>query len=177
MLSSGLLPLGKAEKEANKNKIISSIDSVQQRVDEHLALIRDSPEYEGRFNQVVYSLSKDGHFQQNRVEEKKDVVDERGVKFKKQNVAQQIREQQSTPAVTGMIPYGKVFNRNMNDLKTELLHRGVAENDIPETVTARKDILRCLEIDRLIAEGVDQTVAAARKEFKRQSTAAFKLTD
>ena len=76
-----------------------------------------------------------------------------------------------------MIPYGKVFNRNMNDLKTELLHQGVAENDIPETVTARKDILRRLEIDRLIAEGVDQTVAAARKEFKRQSTAAFKLTD
>jgi len=38
---------------------------------------------------------------------------------------------------------------HMDDLKLELMHRNVPENDIPESVTNRKNLLKDLEVERL----------------------------
>jgi len=81
------------------------------------------------------------------------------------------------PAVTGLIPYGKlVIARNMDDLRVELEFRGVAPADVPDAITKRKELLKAFETQRLIAAGVSAAVAEAKKEFMMQSAAPFKLT-
>ena len=78
-----------------------------------------------------------------------------------------------------MIPYGKLTKaRNMDDYKVELLHRGVAEDDIPKSITDRKNKLKDLELKRLKDAGIDEKAAKtqADKHFQKQSAAPFKFT-
>ena len=67
----------------------------------------------------------------------------------------------------------------MDDLETELLFRGVEEDEMPSKISERKDLLKQLETDRLLSEGVPQqeAQALAKKHFKKLSNAPFKLTD
>jgi len=136
-------------------------------------------EYEVRFNQISYSLSTQGHFRQDRIDAKKTKVDNKGNKFKKQNISQQMKKQNKTLAVTGLIPYGKLVKaRNMSDLEEELLFRGVPVDVLPDKISDRKDMLKQLESERLMMEiGMPEADAVDHKAFKKLSNAPFKLTD
>jgi len=175
-------PLGKAEKDANARKIKSIIHSALDRAKQHVELCRDqvNNEYDSWFATTAYSLARMGHFEMDRIDTKKTRVDNQGGKFKIQNVAQQMKPQQLQPAITGLIPYGKlVKSRNHEDLKIELLFRKVQETEIPESITDRKTKLKQLELDRLVSAGMEARAAAAqaKKYFQKQSEAPFKLND
>jgi len=172
-------PLTKTKEEANANKIRAIIVSTAERINPH---IRESAadEYKQRFKKVEALMTKKGHFKQERTAQKTVQFDSTASKHKKPNVNQQAKAQQQTPAVTGLIPYGKlVKSRNMEDLKTELLHRGVAADKVPKSITDRKNMLKELELKRLKDAGIDVTAAKAQadKHFQKQSAAPFKLTD
>jgi len=112
------------------------------------------------------------------MDEKRARADDQGNTCKKPNVAQRKQVQHLTPAVTGLIPYGKLVKaRNFLDLEEELLFRGVPLEEIPEKTTDRKEWLKVLETERLVEQGVREEDAADLKHFKKQSGAAFKLTD
>ena len=114
------------------------------------------------------------------MEDKKERVDEQGIKYKKQNVSQRVKPQTKTAAVSGLIPYGKlVKKRNMDDLKSELMCRGVPEEQIiPASISERKELLKELEIRRLMEdERMIKTDAMKVKAFKILSDAPFKLND
>ena len=175
-------PLTRTEKDANANRIKGLIDSAFQRSDPHVKWRRNQGpdyEYEQRLNTISYSLSNAGHFKSERIDSKKAKVDDKGVKCKRQNVSQQTRKQCKTAAVTGLIPCGKLVKaRNMLDLEEELLFRGVPMDAVPVGVTDRKDMLKQLEVERLMMDcGVSETDAVAHKEFKKLSNAPFKLSD
>ena len=179
-------PLGKIKEDPglsyNANKVVALVKSAEQRARPHTVWKREQvdKQYDQQFNAVMYSLSQ-GHFKQERIDFKKDNVDDKGSKCKKPNAVQQAGAvQQLMPAVTGLIPFGKlVKKRNLNDLKIELLYRNVPENQIPKSITERKNMLQDQECKRLIGEGVEQVVAMAqsKKHFKKQSAAPFKLVD
>ena len=60
----------------------------------------------------------------------------------------------------------------------ELLHRYVPPDEIPNKVTERREMLRMLEFERLVEEeGMEEAEAMAKKVFKVQSNAPFKLID
>ena len=172
-------PLTRAKEDANAEKIRTLIKSAHNRSAPHEAMKEDqvNGECDNRFRFVSTCLTRRGHFSEIRAAKKRATVDERGPVFKKQNVAQQLRPQQQTPAVTGKVPYGKLVRaRNMEDLAVELLHRGV--DDIPASITKRKDLLKKLEAERLVREcDMHPRDAAVHKEFKKLSDAPFKLTD
>jgi len=170
-----------AETSHNSSRIQSLIESATERASQHnlWEANQEDREYDARIAQLRYSL-KVGHFKMERIEGKKEKIDENSNKFKKQNVTQRIKPQTKTAAVSGLIPYGKLTKaRNMEDLKTELLTRGVPESEInPATITERKDKLKELEINRLMEdERMVRTDAVKVKAFKMLSEAPFKLTD
>jgi len=176
-------PLGKSkvlepELSFSVNKILAIIQSAIHRSDPHTQWIKqqkDDQSYDARLAQVVYSMKK-GHFRNERIDTKKASVDARGSIFKKQNKHQQPKQQTLTAAVTGLIPYGRlVQSRHMDDLRIELLSRHVPEEEIPNSVTERKDMLRFFEIERLVADGMREEDAANLKTFKKLSNAPFKL--
>jgi len=136
-------------------------------------------EYEARFATISYALSSEGHFKTERIDAKKANVDDKGVKFKRQNVSQKTKKRYQTAAVTGLIPHGKLVKaRNMDDLRIELLSRDVPEDVVPDSITERKEMLKQLEVERLMSDcGVPEADALAHKEFKKMSNAPFKLTD
>ena len=103
-------PLGKAEKNANAEKIKAIINSARARASEHMEMTRSqvNKEHDSWFAACSYALSKRGHFEQDRIDAKKTRVESQGVVFKCQNVAQQTKQQHLIPAITGMIPYGKL---------------------------------------------------------------------
>jgi len=127
---------------------------------------------------VSHALKR-GHFKQERIDSKLSKVEEKGSIFKVQNRAQQIKEQDKTAAVTGLIPYGKlVIKRNMEDLKTELECRGVAPEDVPSKISKRIEALKEIETQRLMdSENMSRLDASKHKAFRIQSSAPFKLTD
>jgi len=172
-------PLARAKEDANAEKIRALIKSAMNRSEPHVTMKDEQTngEYDNRFKFVATCLTRKGHFSEVRAAKTRATVDQKGPVYKKQNVAQQLRPQHQTPAVTGKIPYGKlVRKRNMNDLAMELAFRGV--DQIPESITKRKDLLRKLEAERLISEcGVETRDAATHKEFKKLSDAPFKLHD
>ena len=174
-------PLARTEKDANANRIKDLISSALKRTDSHVQWRRNQidNECEAKFATVSHALSSTGHFKTERIDGKKANVDDKGDKYKKQNVAQQTRNQYKTAAVTGLIPYGKLVKaRNMLDLEEELLFRGVPMDAIPVSVSDRKDMLRQLEIERLMMDcGMSEDDAVSQKAFKKQSNAPFKLTD
>jgi len=181
-------PLGKSkigDASYNSSKILSLIRSAHERSDPHEHWQRNQIDdaYDARFNTILYSLSPQGHYKENRVDAKKTRVDEDGDKFKKQN-ATQLKHvpQHQTPAVTGLIPYGKLVQKaagHMDGLRIELCHRGIGAADVPKKITARKDKLKQLEVQRLIDAGVPQQEAEAlgKKHFKVLSTYQFKFGD
>jgi len=124
-------------------------------------------------------LSSGGHYKSERIDSKKANVDEKGSKFKKQNLSQQLKAQCKTAAVSGLIPYGKLVKaRNMVDLEIELIHRGVPEDVISDKISERKEMLKLLEMERLMMDcGMSEADALTHKEFKKQSNAPFKMTD
>jgi len=176
-------PLGKAEKNANTEKIKSIIESALERSTCHSCWRRHQvgSQCDSQFNTVSHALTKQGHFQQERCELKRTQVDEEGIKFKRQNVAQQTKQQHLMPMVTGLIPHGKLFTTkegHMDDLKTELLFRCVPEDQIPSGTTERKSMLKIHEHWRLLEEeGADDATAKTQsdKHFKNQSGAPFKI--
>jgi len=170
---------------ANKNKILSIIESATARTTPHKEWIRQQDEerkYDQRFNALLYSLSRQGHFRNERIDSKMLKVDNQGSTFKKQNKHQVKKQQHMTHAVTGLIPYTKVTaKRNMQDIFTELQFRQWQLNyqgPIPKTMPLRKDFLRRLETIRLIEEeSVPIGLAEEHKTFVIQSEAPFKLSD
>jgi len=135
---------------------------------------------EARFALIHYALSTQGHFKIERTEAKKANVDDKGIKFKRQNVAQRIQKpRHKTAAVSGLVPYGKLVQaRNMEDLRIELLFRDIPEDAMPDSVTDRKDMLKLLEAERLMMDvGMPESDTINHKAFKKLSAAPFKLTD
>jgi len=176
-------PLGKAEKNANVEKIKAIIDSALGRSAAHSFWRRHQVgmEHGAHFNQMLHALTAQGHFAQERTEAKRNQLEEVGVKHKKQNKSQQTKQQHLMPAITGLIPFGKLFaakDGHVNDLKTELLFRDVPEEETPASITERKEILKLLELERLQwDEDMDEPKAKAQanKCFKRLSNAPFKV--
>jgi len=175
--------LTKTEKDANANKIRAIVSTTAERISPHIRNRHDDG-YKERFAALEHTMTKAGHFQQLRLDKKKTTFDAKSVTYKRQNVAQQPKPQLQTPAITGLIPLGKIFQTkegHMEGLEIELLHRGVSLNDVRQwKITARKDKLKQLETQRLIQEeGVDANAAEnrAKKYFKRLSTAVFQFTD
>ena len=168
------------ETSYNSSKIQSLIETSKARSSQHnlWQVNQEDQQYDARYNQIRHSLAA-GHFKIERVAAKKSVVDDTGSNYKKPNVAQQIKPQTKTYQVTGLVPYGKLVQaRNMDDLRIELLFRGVEERDIPTQVTARKDKLKVLESERLIEEeNMTAQDATKHKAFKKLSDAPFRLTD
>jgi len=171
--------------DANKNKVLSIIQSAKDRTEPHQQWIDSQAEdnkYDQRFNTLVHALSKQGHFKNERIDTKKLKVDEQGTKFKKQNKKQKEKQQHVTSAVSGLLPYTKVTKkRNMDDIVTEILHRQWQLNyhgPIPNTMPLRKDLLRRLETIRLIEEdAMAVDAAASHTSFIIQSDAEFRTTD
>ena len=160
------------------NKILGIMQSAIDRSDPHVQWKANQTdrEYDARLAQVHYSM-KQGHFKNDRVGSKKSDIDDRGATFKRPNANQKPKQQTLTAAVTGLIPYGKLTKaRNMLDLEEELLFRNVPIEEIPQSITDRKAMLKNLEIERLTAEGVREEDAAKLKTFKKLSDAPFKLT-
>jgi len=63
--------------------------------------------------------------------------------------------QHLTPAVTGLIPYGKLVKaRNYLDLKEDMVFRGMSLEEVPEKITDQKEWLKVLETERLVEQGV-----------------------
>jgi len=118
-------PLGfQGQKQANKKQILGVLESAKSRALQHKELKQNQEDHEhdARFNQISYALSR-GHYKHQRVDEKKARVGAQGAKYKKQNKAQQIKQQHLMPAVTGMIPYNKVTQkRNKVDMRMEIKH-------------------------------------------------------
>ena len=178
-------PLGKSKLDDdtsyNSSKIMALVNSSFDRAapHEHWNKHQIDNAHSARLAQVQCSL-KQGHFKHERIEAKKDNVESGGDKCKRPNVAQQVREQHQTAAVSGLVQFGKLVKaRNMDDLKTELLHRGVANEAVPKSMTERKKMLQELESRRLVDEGMDESKASeqAKRFFKKQSSAPFKTTD
>jgi len=176
-------PLGfKGQKQANKRKIMSILDSAKSRSNQHVELDRDQVdnEYDARFNQVVYALSR-GHYKHERIDAKLTRVDNEGAKYRKQNKAQLAKQQTLMPAVTGLIPYNKVTQkRNKEDMRMEIRHRMWQLNyqtPLPVTVKDQKPLLMKLEAIRLTEEGMAFGDAIGNKSFLIQSEATFKLSD
>ena len=175
-------PLSKAEKNANVEKIKAVINSALDRAGEHVRLMRNqvNNEHNSWFATTAYSLARTGHFEMERIDAKIARVDDQGVKFKKQNVAQQTKQQQLQPAITGLIPCGKLTKvRNMLDLEEELLFRDLPLAEIPASITERKAKLKQIEFNRLVAVGMEAKTAAeqSKKYFMKLSEAPFKLRD
>jgi len=176
-------PLGKTEKDANANKIRAIVKSTAERIAPHIR-DRHNDGYKERFTALEHTMTKAGHFQQARLDKKKTTFDAKSVTYKRQNVAQQPKPQQQTPALTGLIPLGKIFQTkdgHMDALVEELCHRGVPIADVQKMkITARKDKLKALEATRLVAEeGMTEAAAVerAKKYFKVLSSAAFQFSD
>jgi len=176
-------PLGRVkldDSSYNASKILSLIESSKSRSSQHnlWQVNQEDHQYDARYNQIRHSLAG-GHFKVERVQAKKDVVNTTGFKYKKPNIAQQIRPQTKTYQVKGLVPYGKLVQaRNMDDLRIELLFRGISEEDIPAKVSGGKEKLKLLECERLInEENMTAQDAAKHKAFKRLSEAPFELTE
>jgi len=175
-------PLSKADKNANAEKIKAIINSALDRSAEHVRLMRDqvNNECDSWFATTAHSLARMGHFEMDRVDAKTTRVADQGLSFKKQNVAQQTKPQQLMPAITGLMPFGKLVKaRNHDDLKVELLFREMPEADVPESITDRKAKLKQHEFNRLVSVGMEGKAAAeqAKKCFMKLSDAPFKLND
>jgi len=134
-------PLGRFkfddETSYNSSKIQSMTLSAQARASQHnlWRLNQEDNQCDARFNQIWHCLTQ-GHFKSERIDAKEARVDDTGGKFKKPNVAQQMKPQTKMPETSGLVPCGKlVQSRNMNDLRIELLFRGVKEGDMPLLVT------------------------------------------
>ena len=176
-------PLGKTEQDANANKIRSIISTTADRINPHIRDRHDDG-YKERFATLENTMTKAGHFQQLRLDKKNTSFDAKSVTYKRQNVSQQPKPQLQTPAMTGLIPFGKIFQTkagHMAGLEVELLHRGELLEDVRKwKISARKDKLRQLETKRLVEEEAVDAKAAeerAKKYFKRLSTAVFQFTN
>lgn len=132
-------PLGKSKLDDdtsyNSSKILALIRSAHNRSEPHEGWKRNQIDnaYDARFNTILHSITH-GHYKEERLEAKKTKVDEQGPVYKKQNVTQTTHVQQhKMSAMTGLMPHGKLFskgNGHMDDLMTELIHRGVALEDV-----------------------------------------------
>ena len=169
-------PLGRAKEDANKKKIIGIIESARARSDPHVEWADDDG-YANHITSIKTAMKAD-HFKHTRIEEKIAVVDSQGPKCKKPNATQQVKQQHHAPAVSGLIPFGKIFTTktgHMKGLQVELMHRGFEVKEIPPGANARKHKLRVLETERLMADGMERSKAAAQaqKHFKLLSNAKF----
>jgi len=171
-------PLGKTQTDANANKIRAIIASTAERINPHIVECNQE-EHKQRFDRVK-ALMTNEHFKQERTTQKIVHFESTASKHKKQNKNQAMREQQKTPAVSGLTPCGKLTKaRNMLDLEEELLFRGVPIDDVPKSITERKNQLKELESRRLMDVGVGSSVAKdqSKKLFVKQSNAPFRLSD
>ena len=95
-------------------------------------------------------MTKKGHFKQEQTAQKIVRFESTSIKCKRPNKNQAVKPQQQTLAATGLIPCGKLaMARNVEDCKVELMFRGMKEEDVPVSITERKNELRKLELKRL----------------------------
>ena len=174
-------PLTKSSEDGNATKINAIIGSAVERINPHVGDMCNA-EHKQTFNSVEHAMTKAGHFQQQRINNKIATFDNQRETCKRQNVAQQVKPQQQTPAVTGLIPLGKIFQTkegHMQGLQVELCHRGVPIVEVQRMkITERKNKLKELETNRLVEEETMTPQAAAeraKKYFKRLSTAEFQF--
>lgn len=177
-------PLTRTKKDVNANRIKGLTQSVVDRSTPHVQWKREQIDYayEARFAQILHALSSQCHFKIEQIDSKKANGEDKGIKYKYQNISQKMqKERYKTTAVTCLIPYGKLVKaRNMDDLRIELLTRGVLvpADLVPDSVTERKQMLKQLEAERLMMEcGVPEADALAHAEFKKMLDAPFKLSD
>ena len=166
-------------KATNKDRIINRLQAAEEHDREHVNWKQQDPgEYEGNY-QLTFRALKQKHFRVERVNKKRQRIEATANKNKKRNATQQPKQQEQTAAVTGKIPFGKLFTTkdgHMEGLQVELCHRGVAIGDVPKQIKARKTMLRDLEVQRLTQEeGMAEREARglADKHFKVLSTVQF----
>jgi len=163
-------------KSTNVDMILNRIRTALNAAKEHVEWKIQDPLYNSQHSNVV-RLLKRGHFKVTRVDKKKYLIDEFAIEDKTMNALQKQQPQQLTAAVTGHILYGKVVQAlHMQDLEKELSCRGVSYDDMPVKVTARKNKLKELEVNRLIEEeGMENKDAEdlGRKQFQVLSEAEF----
>jgi len=180
-------PLGRKKEEdasCNASKIQAMLASTKQQSDQHVAWIEDQSddnECFQRFYTVRHAL-KEGHFQEERIDQKKTRIDEQGIRHKKQNAAQQMKQQHLMPHISGLMPCSKITQkRNMNDVFVEIQFCQAQlkhQSPIPKAIKGQKELLQLLESIRLIEEECSPTdQARSNKAFKPMSSAPFKLTD
>jgi len=176
-------PLSKADELWVSNKIKALIESAHQRTDPHERWLEEDPLCKERFQRVATVLSKE-HYKEVRIQDKKNRVDASAHKFKKQNSAQQVKPQHQKPAVSGLIPLGKLYqNRDghMEGLEAELVHRGMSTEKVETLkIKARKDHLKRLETERRVRDdGLELSKAAeiSKRHFRCLSGYEFIIVD
>jgi len=104
-------------KEANKNKMLSIIESAQERTEihKHFIVTQHDRKHNQRFNNLLFTLSKQEHFKNEQNDAKKLKVDNTLTHCKKQNVHQQAKQQHVTMAVTGLISHSKETKKRNTD--------------------------------------------------------------
>jgi len=162
----------------NVDMIVNRINTALISAMNHSEMMLEDEHYSNR-HETVLRLLKHGHFKKVRIECKKTMIDESQSVDKKMNASQKTKEQELTAAVTGHVLFGKLVQRlHMDDLKTELVCRGVDEEQVPATVTARKKMLQEMETTRLreqlyMSENDANTMG--KKQFEALSEAEFAM--
>jgi len=164
----------------------SDVESAQERTEihKHFIVTQHDRKHNQRFNNLLFTLSKQEHFKNEQNNAKKLKVDNTLTHCKKQNVHQQAKQQHVTMAVTGLISHSKeTKKRNTDDMRMELRHRQWQLNyqgPLPKEMKERKELLKKLETTRLLGEeGLDVANAkkGANKYLRMQSKVEFKMTD
>mgnify|MGYP000225486643 CR=1 FL=1 len=161
----------------NVEMIVNRINAAMQAANTHARWRRDENSYDEQLKNVLHLL-KHGHFKSERVNKRKLEIDASANVNKRMNQAQQPQPQQLTAAVTGHIVFGKLVQRlHMEDLKLELMHRMIPEEEMPDNVTERKQLLKELEVTRLQEAGMkeEDALKIGQKQFEVFSTAEFRM--
>lgn len=162
---------------SNVEMIVNRINAAINTTNKHSEWRRTEDNYDEQMKNII-RLLKHGHFKSERINKRKIEIDATANVNKRQNRGQQPKEQQLTAAVTGHVLFSLLVQRlHMDDLKLELMHRNVPENDIPESVTNRKNLLKDLEVERLKSAGMkeEQATKIGRKQFEVLSEAEFEM--
>jgi len=165
---------------SNVMMIVNRTNAATASSEEHANWKEQDDGHTERHGHVI-RLLKRCHFKTERVGRKKSMIDQTANINKRINQAQRPQPQQLPAAVTGHVLYGKLTkSRHMDDMRMELLYRAVSAEDVPASITERKNLLKQLEIKRLMEEkGMEESAATqiGKKQFAPLSEAAFECED
>jgi len=164
---------------STQEMIVNRLNAARAAADDDITMRQeDSAACQLQFGAVL-SLLKRAHFKQERVGLNKSRLDQRATDDKTMNKAQQELPQMLTAAVTGHILHGKIVQaKHMGDIGIELMERGVPIEELPDSITTRKQWLQELEIARLIEDEdmpEEEADTIGRKQFEVLSDAAFDM--